>query len=60
MVKAGKLPPIEQRMIADPIVIKAISARGNMALGELAECLEIFGKRSISMASGILKGTKRG
>lgn len=43
-----------------PIVIKAINARGNMALGELAECLESFGKRSISMASGILKGNKRG
>ncbi len=43
-----------------PIVIKAISARENMGLGELAECLESFGKRSISMASGILKGHKRG
>lgn len=43
-----------------PIVIKAINARENMGLGELAECLESFGKRSISMASGILKGHKRG
>lgn len=43
-----------------PIVIKAINARENMNLGELAESLESFGKRSISMASGILKGNKRG
>ncbi|WP_373497995.1 PTS sugar transporter subunit IIA [Desulfococcus sp.] len=43
-----------------PIVIKAINARENKALGALAECLESFGKRSISMASGILKGNKRG
>ena len=43
-----------------PIVIKAINARESMGLGELAQCLESFGKRSISMASGILKGNKRG
>ncbi|MDX9819956.1 MAG: PTS fructose transporter subunit IIA, partial [Desulfococcus multivorans] len=43
-----------------PIVIKAINSRENMDLGELAECLENFGKRSISMASGILRGNKRG
>jgi len=43
-----------------PIVIKAINTRENMDLGELAECLESFGKRSISMASGILRGNKRG
>lgn len=42
-----------------PIVIKAINTRENMDLGELAECLESFGKRSISMASGILRGKKR-
>jgi PTS system mannose-specific IIA component len=43
-----------------PIVIKAINSRENMGLSELAECLESFGKRSISMASGILRGNKRG
>ncbi len=43
-----------------PIVIKAINTRENMDLGALAECLESFGKRSISMASGILRGNKRG
>ena len=43
-----------------PIVIKAINTRDNMDLGKLAECLESFGKRSISMASGILRGNKRG
>ena len=42
-----------------PIVIKAINTRENKELGELAECLESFGKRSISMASGILRGKKR-
>jgi PTS system mannose-specific IIA component len=43
-----------------PIVIKAIGSRENMGLSELAECLESFGKRSISMASAILRGNKRG
>lgn len=43
-----------------PILIKATSARKEKPLSELAENLETFGKRSISMASGILKGNKRG
>jgi len=30
-----------------------------MKLDELAASLEIFGKKSISLASGILKGNKR-
>jgi hypothetical protein len=30
-----------------------------MELGALTECLETYGKKSISMASGILKGNKR-
>ncbi len=42
-----------------PIVIKAIGLRKNKGLGELAEQLESFGKKSISLASGILKGNKR-
>ena len=43
-----------------PIIIKAVSARQEKALSELAEYLEGFGKKSISLASGILKGNKRG
>ncbi|MCB2168581.1 MAG: PTS fructose transporter subunit IIA [Deltaproteobacteria bacterium] len=42
-----------------PILIKATSARKENALGDLAVSLETFGKRSISLASGILKGNKR-
>lgn len=43
-----------------PILIKANSARKEKKLSELAVTLEAFGKRSISLASGILKGNKRG
>lgn len=43
-----------------PMLIKAINSRKNMELIKLAECLETYGKRSISLASGILKGNKRG
>jgi PTS system mannose-specific IIA component len=43
-----------------PILIKATSARKENALSDLAVMLEAFGKRSISLASGILKGNKRG
>ncbi len=42
-----------------PILIKAVSARSTMDLSKLTECLEVYGKKSISMASGILKGNKR-
>jgi len=42
-----------------PILIKATSAREEKELGELAVTLETFGKRSISLASGILRGNKR-
>ena len=42
-----------------PMVIKAVNMRQEMPLTELAEHLESFGKRSISLASGILKGNKR-
>ena len=42
-----------------PILIKAINTREDMDLGELATSLEAFGKKSISLASGILKGNKR-
>jgi PTS system mannose-specific IIA component len=43
-----------------PILIKAVSLRKEKGLFELAEHLEGFGKKSISLASGILKGNKRG
>lgn len=42
-----------------PMLIKAVNARGNMKVDELAALVETFGKKSISMASGILKGNKR-
>ena len=43
-----------------PILIKAIDIRQKMDLSKMAKNLEQFGKRSISLASGILKGNKRG
>jgi PTS system mannose-specific IIA component len=44
-----------------PILIQAVSLRSKeMPLAELAANLEVFGKKSISLASGILKGNKRG
>ncbi len=42
-----------------PILIKAINSRKDMDLVKLAECIEAYGKKSISLASGILKGNKR-
>lgn len=42
-----------------PILIKALDSRKETDLLKLAECLESFGRRSISLASGILKGNKR-
>jgi PTS system mannose-specific IIA component len=42
-----------------PIVIKAYNTKDDMELSELAAELEAFGKKSISLASGILKGNKR-
>jgi PTS system mannose-specific IIA component len=43
-----------------PILIQAASLRDkNTKLDELATKLEVFGKKSISLASGILKGNKR-
>ncbi len=43
-----------------PILIKAINTRDKEPLETLAETLEQYGKKSISLASGILKGNKRG
>ncbi|MEJ2170260.1 MAG: PTS sugar transporter subunit IIA [Desulfobacterales bacterium] len=43
-----------------PILIQAVNQRDkNIELGQLAADLEVFGKKSISLASGILKGNKR-
>ena len=42
-----------------PILIKAVNSREDMKLTDLTECLEAYGKKSISMASSILKGNKR-
>jgi PTS system mannose-specific IIA component len=42
-----------------PMLIKALGLREEKNLTELAEHLESYGKRSISLASGILKGKKR-
>jgi len=41
-----------------PILIKAANTQEEMKLSELAESLEAYGKKSISLASGILKGNK--
>jgi PTS system mannose-specific IIA component len=42
-----------------PMVVKAVGLRSSKELTELAEYMENFGKKSISLASGILKGNKR-
>jgi PTS system mannose-specific IIA component len=42
-----------------PVLVQALDHRGKMPIGELAASLEAFGRRSISLASGILKGNKR-
>lgn len=42
-----------------PILIQAASMREKMKIDEFVSNLESFGKKSISLASGILKGNKR-
>ena len=42
-----------------PILLKAVNARKNNELSKLGQRLEAFGKKSISLASAILKGNKR-
>jgi len=42
-----------------PILIKAVNSRKKKDLNELASIVEAYGKKSISLASGILKGNKR-
>jgi PTS system mannose-specific IIA component len=42
-----------------PILVQAVNKREKLELSKLATSLENFGKKSISLASGILKGNKR-
>jgi len=42
-----------------PILIKASETRKDLPLDKLAQTLEAYGKKSITLASGILKGNKR-
>lgn len=42
-----------------PILLKAITAREKMDMAQLTSSLVEHGKRSISLASGILKGSRR-
>jgi PTS system mannose-specific IIA component len=42
-----------------PVLIKALRMREEMNLEEFSKALEEFGKKSISLASGILKGQSR-
>ena len=42
-----------------PILLKAVNLRGKMEIGKMTSTLVEQGKKSISLASDILKGTKR-
>jgi PTS system mannose-specific IIA component len=42
-----------------PVLVHALDHRDRMPLAELAAAVEAFGKKSITLASGILKGNKR-
>jgi PTS system mannose-specific IIA component len=42
-----------------PLVIRAAKMRKDKKLSELAESLQDYGRKSISLASGVLKGNKR-
>ncbi len=42
-----------------PMLLKAVTSRERMELGELATSLVASGRRSISLASDILKGARR-
>jgi PTS system mannose-specific IIA component len=42
-----------------PVLVHALNSRVKMGLSELAASLETFGRKSITLASGILKGNKR-
>ena len=42
-----------------PVVVRAAKMRGDKSIDELAENLQAYGRKSISLASGVLKGNKR-
>jgi PTS system mannose-specific IIA component len=42
-----------------PVLIRAVKMRKDNTLSELAETVQAYGKKSISLASGVLKGNKR-
>jgi PTS system mannose-specific IIA component len=42
-----------------PVLIRAAKKREDSNLGDLAESIQAYGKKSISLASGVLKGNKR-
>lgn len=42
-----------------PVVIRAAKMRKDKDLNELAESVQAYGRKSISLASGVLKGNKR-
>ncbi len=42
-----------------PVLIKAINMRKKSSLPKIAKTLEDYGRKSISLASGILKGNKK-
>lgn len=41
-----------------PVLVRAVNMRKESKLGELAQSVEAYGKKSISLASGLLKGNK--
>lgn len=43
-----------------PILVRAVNDRKRMPLVDLVAKLETYGKKSIQLASGVLKGNKRG
>ena len=42
-----------------PVVIRAAKMRKDKSLDELAQSLQTYGRKSISLASGLLKGNKK-
>lgn len=43
-----------------PVLIRAAKLRKENNLSDLAQSIQSYGKKSISLASGVLKGNKRG
>jgi len=42
-----------------PVLIRAAKMRKDNSLSDLAESIEAYGKKSISLASGVLRGNKK-